>query len=77
MKILVLQFVQSVRSENMEDCRLTYYLFALNHPNYARCTPVHIHNMLLLPTTYLDVNEHSNRDDSLQIRLESCFQTKD
>ena len=63
LKLLVLQFVRSVRSGDKNTylttlTSLTYYFFALNHIHYARWTPVHIRDMILLPTMHPDVDEH-------------------
>ena len=41
--------------------KITYYFFALNHSNYARWTPVHIRDMLLLPTIHPKIDEHFER----------------
>ena len=58
MKLLLLQFVRSAHSGNMKVhpasiTRLTYYLFAINYPNYAQWASAHIHNILLLPIMHL------------------------
>ena len=52
-KLLVLQFVRSVRSSNKSLyltslIKTTYYFFALNHVHYARWTPVNIRDMIML-----------------------------
>ena len=63
LKLLVLQFVRSVRTGNRyiyiaSITNITYFFFALNHFNYARWTPVHIRDMLTLPGLHPEVNRH-------------------
>ena len=62
-KLLVLQFIRSIRTGNFElylatIVKLAYFFFALDHPNYSRWTPVHIRDMLALSTMHPDVHEH-------------------
>ena len=63
LKLLVLQFVRSVRSGNKSLyltslTKITYYFFALNHVHYARWTPVHIRDMIMLPEMHPEINRH-------------------
>ena len=63
MKLLVLQFVRSVRTGNRDIyiasiTNITYFFFALNHFNYARWTPVHVRDVLTLPELHPEVNRH-------------------
>ena len=62
LKLLVLQFVRSVRSGNIDIylasiTNITYYFLAVNHYNYARWAPVHIRDVLTLPETHPELNK--------------------
>ena len=60
LKLLVLQFVRSVRSGLYLTSltKITYYFFALNHVHYSRWTPVHIRDMFHLPETHPEIHHH-------------------
>ena len=78
LKLLVLQFVRSVRTGNREIylasiTNITYNFFALNHFNYARWTPVHIRDMLILPE--LQSIGIPKKADLRLTRREGCSQT--
>ena len=71
LKLLVLQFVQSVRSANIDISlasitNIIYYFFALNHYNYSRWVPVHIPDML---NKYVDGGRFTVK------KTGNCFQT--
>lgn len=62
-KLLVLQFVRSVRSSNKSLyltslIKTTYYFFALNHVHYARWTPVNIRDRIMLHEMHPGINCH-------------------
>ena len=62
-KLLVLQFVRSVRTGDKDMylaslTNITYFFCSLNHTHYSRWTPVHIRDMILLPQTHPEINQH-------------------
>ena len=78
MELLILMFVRSIRERNFllyldSLAELAPWFFALNHTNYARWLPVHIHDMALLHIKHPDISKEFHAGNFTQLKTQRPF----